>query len=809
MIANAAPPVAAPTVAAKALPLVVSPSGSTRLEEEKARSSTGLEPEKVGSSGDLVMGVVRRKWIILLCLAVGGGVGHLRFLQMPPVFETKARILIIKEDSSDIPVEANRHQARSDEDSTTTQMILLRSPVIVAQAVKKHGLASLPIFADGSDPIGTILGGLTVSRADERTSALDLAFTCGGSRECQIILKAIIESYEDFLQETHADVSRQIVDLIEGAKKILQNDLHDKETKYSDFRDEAPLIWIKDGSYNIHQARLSQIERARSDLIISESQIKAELQALEAAIKRGGSREAIMLMVDKSPPIEANGRVSAADILFPLLLEEQMLLDEFGADHPKIKSIRKRIGFTRSFLRSNGMVDFSLSDETLKKAGPTDFVTVYLESLRENMRAIDEKQKQLDDLFREEADEARKLSSYEVKDETLRHDIARTNQLFEGFVKRLEEINLIQDNGKMTTRVLYAPTWGWQVAPVMSRIVGFAGVMGFFVGCAIAALLAMADKPFRSPEEITDKLGVPVIGHIPFFNRDKADESSPIAGSICVYHQPKSKLAEAYRGIRTALYFGTRAKGQKVIQVSSPNPNDGKSTMAANLAVAVAQSGKRTLIFESDFRRPCVHKLFGIDRKVGVTSVISGESELSDAIQETGIENLYALSCGPEPPNPSELVSSARYAELIELLREQFDYVFIDTPPLMAVTDPSVVATRVDGILMTIRISTLSQQDCVRSAELLSSLGANLLGVIVNGVDNQDRSGGYGYGDYRQSAYRTSPGISGYGNRYYLYGHDDRYTSYYGDDDEPGSRSPAARAKKALQPPLGTGSSIE
>ena len=450
------------------------------------------------------------------------------------------------------------------------------------------------------------------------------------------------------------------------------------------------------------------------------------------------------------------------------------------------------------------MEDSTPVEDGQKKSGPTDFVSVYLDSLRQDLRAIDEKQKELDDLFIVEADEAKKLSNFEVTDETLRQDIARTQQLFEGVVKRLEEINLIQDFGKMKTRVLSNAPPGWQTAPVLSRIVGFAGTMGFFAGCAIAFLLEMADKRFRSPEEITERLGVPVIGHIPYFKPDKGDTASAIDGSLCVYHRPKSNLAEAYRGIRTALYFSTRGEGHKVIQVSSPNPGDGKSTMAANLAVAIAQSGKRTMIVESDFRRPRVHKLFGLERDIGVTSVIAGEAELSDAIQETGIENLYSLSCGPKPSNPSELLSSPRYGELIDLLREKFDYVIIDTPPLMAVTDPAVVATRVDGILLTIRISKRSQQDCVRSAELLASLGANQLGVIVNGVDARDKYGGYGYGGYRQYGSKTYGNV-GYGGSYYSYGYDDRYTSYYGeDDDRKRHGSGEDRSQKTPRPPVET-----
>ena len=796
------------------LPPVYLPPGHLMqpIEEISVRERTKpnplayLEQESGGSGVEIARGLLRRKWIIFFFLATGCGLGYLQFLQQPPIYQTSARILIIKEDASDIPVQAMIRQVRAYEESISTQVILLRSPLIVEEAVKKKGLTSLSVFANAGDPVGMILGGLDVKRADEKASVLDLNFSCGSAEDCQTILQAILESYEDFLLATHTTVSTDTVKLITKAKDELLEKLGVKEKAYREFREATPLIWTKEGSFNIHQARLNQIEATRSSLIISRSQTKAQLQALEAAIERGGSREAILLMMDKSSPVDFNagsGKVSVAGTLFPLLLEEQMLLLDYGPEHPKILAIRKRIDVTRSHLRSNGMEDTLPGDDIQKKSGPTDFVAVYLDSLREDIRSNDEKQKELNDLFVVEAEDAKKLSNFEVTDETFRQDIARTHQLFEGVVKRLEEINLIQDYGKMKTRVLNNATLGYQIAPVMSRIVGFAGTMGFFAGCAIAFLLELADKRFRSPEEITEKLGVPVIGHIPFYKPEKSDESSAIDGSICVYHRPKSNLAEAYRGIRTALYFSTRGEGHKVIQVSSPNPGDGKSTTAANLAVAIAQSGKRTLLVESDFRRPRVHKLIGVNREVGVTSVISGEAELSDAIQETGIENLYALSCGPKPSNPSELLSSPRYAELIDLLREKFDYVIIDTPPLMAVTDPAVVATRVDGVLMTIRISKRSQQDCLQSAELLSSLGANQLGVIVNGVDSHDKYGGYGYSGYRQSKGGKTYESVGYGGGY-SYGYDERYTSYYGEDDEPQRPSPAPRAKKPSQPPLGT-----
>ena len=371
-----------------------------------------------------------------------------------------------------------------------------------------------------------ILGGLEVKRADEKASVLDLSFACGSATDCQSVLQAIIASYEDFLKETHNNISKETVELITQAKETLLTELQRKENAYREFREAAPLIWTKEGSFNVHQARLNQIEATRSGLIISRSQTKAQLQALEAAIERGGSREAILLMMDKSTsPVDfgnGTGKISVAGTLFPLLLEEQMLLEDYGPDHPKIRAIRKRIDITRKHLRSSGIEEPMPGDDPQKKAGSTDFVTVYLDSLREDIRSVDERQKELNDLFVVEAEEAKKLSNYEVKDETLRQDIARTHQLFEGVVKRLEEINLIQDYGKMKTRVLNNATLGWQIAPVMSRLVGLAGTMGFFAGCALAFLLELADKRFRSPEEITEKLGVPVIGHIPYYKPEKS-----------------------------------------------------------------------------------------------------------------------------------------------------------------------------------------------------------------------------------------------------------------------------------------------
>jgi capsular exopolysaccharide synthesis family protein len=180
---------------------------------------------------------------------------------------------------------------------------------------------------------------------------------------------------------------------------------------------------------------------------------------------------------------------------------------------------------------------------------------------------------------------------------------------------------------------------------------------------------------------------------------------------------------------------------------------------------------------------------------VGITGVIAGDCELNDAIQETEVDNLFALTCGPKPANPSEILSSQRFSELLSILRDKFDYVIVDTPPIMAVTDPAVVAPRVDGLLLAVRIGNRSRQDCGRTAEILNNVGANIVGVIVNGVDQKERYG-YGYSGKYGAADGPGPGSRGYSYGYTIGNpYDDRYSAYYTDEEDEDELPPPPRKR--------------
>ena len=253
------------------------------------------------------------------------------------------------------------------------------------------------------------------------------------------------------------------------------------------------------------------------------------------------------------------------------------------------------------------------------------------------------------------------------------------------------------------------PSDGAQVAPVLYQSVLFGLILGLAAGGGLALTMEMTDRSFRSPAEIRKRLGLPILGHIPKLRLEEPAERASAAGiesSVVSFCRPTSTEAEAYRGVRTQLYFSTQGRGHQVIQVTSPNPGDGKSTLAANLAVSIAQSGKRVVLIDCDFRKPRVHKIFQLAKAdVGLASVMSGESDLAAVIQTCEVENLSLIPCGPRPANPAELLTSPKFSDVLKQLRERFDFVIVDTPPVLAVSDPSAVAARVDGVILVFRMT--------------------------------------------------------------------------------------------------------
>ena len=292
------------------------------------------------------------------------------------------------------------------------------------------------------------------------------------------------------------------------------------------------------------------------------------------------------------------------------------------------------------------------------------------------------------------------------------------------------------------------PTDGVQVAPVLVQSLLLGAVFGLLLGIGLGLWAEIADRSFRSPLDIRRHLRVPVLGHIPPIRTNDPPEYKPSAALdpiLAVILRPHSAEAEAVRGIRTQLLFSTSGTEHQVLQVTSPNPGDGKSTLSANLAISLAKSNKRVVLVDCDFRKPRIHRMFALpNAELGLASVVADQADLGAVIQGCEIENLSLLPCGPRPANPAELLTTPKFQEMLDDLRANFDYVILDTPPVLAVSDPAAVAPRADGVILVFRMTKDARPAAERAMDDLTAVGGKILGVVVNG--STEREMGYGYG---------------------------------------------------------------
>jgi protein-tyrosine kinase len=221
----------------------------------------------------------------------------------------------------------------------------------------------------------------------------------------------------------------------------------------------------------------------------------------------------------------------------------------------------------------------------------------------------------------------------------------------------------------------------------------------------------------------------------------------PMERSLITVQNPRSPISEQYRTIRTNIQFSFVDKTMRSLMVTSAGPSEGKSTTVANLAVTFAQQGKKVLLIDADMRKPTVHYTFRLNNTVGLTNVLTQSAHLRSAYQETEVDNLFALTSGPIPPNPAELLASKAMETFLEEVYKQFDLVIFDTPPVLAVTDAQILANKCDGTVLVIASGKTEIEAAVKAKELLLSANAKLLGVVLNQKKQQQGQYYYYYGN--------------------------------------------------------------
>lgn len=218
-----------------------------------------------------------------------------------------------------------------------------------------------------------------------------------------------------------------------------------------------------------------------------------------------------------------------------------------------------------------------------------------------------------------------------------------------------------------------------------------------------------------------------------------------LLGRLVTLNDPSSPTSEAYRALRTSLFYSVVDEPPKVITVTSPGPREGKSTVCANLGVVLSQANKRVLLVDCDLRKPVLHRIFGLRNIHGIVTVLAGERIIPEVWNEP-LEGLKVITSGPLPPNPAEVLGSRRFSEFLGTVREAFDYVLVDAPPALLVSDPIVIATQADGVLLVLDAQGTRKEAVRRSVRALEGVGADILGTVMNNV-KASKASYYGY-DY-------------------------------------------------------------
>jgi capsular exopolysaccharide synthesis family protein len=405
------------------------------------------------------------------------------------------------------------------------------------------------------------------------------------------------------------------------------------------------------------------------------------------------------------------------------------LSERYLPEHPKLLECNRKLEVVRA--------DLLKSLSNVVRSAETQLVEAQGE------------EKNLNKLLDTAKAEAFQVNKKAIEYGRLQRESDNTQRLYELVLKRLKDIELSGLLRTSNVRVLDpAQAVMVPVRPHTRRNLLVGWVMGLLLGVGVALFLEMLENTVGSQTDVEDVLGLAFLGVVPRMEATKA----PGDRDLYVHRAPRSAVAECCRAVRTNLLFMSPDHPCKTLVVTSSGPQEGKSTTCINLGVAMAQSGNRVLLLDTDMRRPRLHRAFGVPNDLGISSLVVGEGSLDKAVKSTEVPNLFVLPCGPLPPNPAELLHTRAFKELLRQAGEKFDRIILDSPPLNAVVDAAVLATQADGVVMVLKAGRTDRGAAKRALRSLADVQARMFGAILNDVDlRQPR-----YGD-------TYLGYQGYG----------------------------------------------
>ncbi len=573
------------------------------------------------------------------------------------------------------------------------------------------------------------------------TRLIEVQFDAGDPQLAAAIVNTHLQNFIEQNFRSRYDATTQ-------ASNWLASELEElriKVEKSEDARiayERANQIWTIDEKQNITSQKLGDVSKALTDAQTDLVQRQAYYQLAHAG------------NLDSMPQVQESPLVSQLQMKRQRCrrTNTQDALSQFGPNYPKVQRLERTKKEAEDALNRAKQGIVAVVDGQYRAA--RDRVDLLTDTLNQQKSDTN--------------DLAEKLVQYNI----LVHEAESNKQLYDGLLQKLKEASISAGLRSSNIRIVdpaLAPSSPSR--PQKGRNILMAFVVGLIGGVGLAFFREYLDNTVKSPDDIENLAGLPslaVVPAMPSMNGHRRNNPRLVTGvtddgtnariELVSYNQPKSQVSEAFRALRTSLLLSQADHPPQVILVTSALPREGKTTAAVNLAVTLAQLGDRTLLIDSDLRKPGVRRALNltIPRELGLSSYLAGVASLDEAtVTHPAIPNLVALTTGPVPPSPADLLSSMRMREAIADLRNRYKFIVIDSPPVMAATDAVIISALTDGVLLVVRSGETPKEAFKRTRDLLAGVKCRLLGVVLNAVDANAP-------DYYYS-YRYYPYAYGYG----------------------------------------------
>ena len=687
---------------------------------------------------------VRKRWpFVVLSMIIATVIAFVYTYREAKVYEASCQIIIDGQPPQILPgskdvVEMGTGSFWGNKEFYETQYRIIQSTNVGQRTAEKLGLQYDPDYLGAMGPNHDLvaLGRAVASQLsvkplkDSRLATITV--TDGKPQRAALIANTVADTYIEYNLDYKLEGARSAMAWLAEQESDLKRQLEESELKLYQFKKDRNLLAVSlDDKQSMLSSNLASVNQKLTDLRITRLQLEAKRRMIEQAREDISARETLPELRD-SPTI---GPLRQAFTQFSK--EYADLSTKYGPEHPRMKSLQGQMEVVRKAYEKE--IDAAL----------TTFEKLYQEAIdnERGLKAMMEQQK----------NEAIELSKIEIEYRPLLRASQQNDKMYGLISTRQKEIDITGPMKTNNVRVLeraVVPGAPIRPKPIQNLLMGL--MFGLGTGVALAFAIETLDNTLKTQADVEQFLGVPVLGLVPVIG--STGEPTDTVGDnvrqrdMGVFLDPKSVAAECCRSIRTNILFMSPDRPIRTMVVTSPSPQEGKTTTAVNLGVTMAEAGGRILLIDTDMRRPRLHRSFGVGNQLGISTVIVGKTTLEDAIKHTDVPNLDVLTCGPVPPNPSELLHTDRFAAILADCAKLYDRIILDSPPTSAVTDPAVLGNLVDGVILVIKAGETTRDAAIHSRRQLMSAKARMVGVVVNAIDFSNPA--YGYEYYYRNYYR-------------------------------------------------------